>query len=336
MPLTDAELMQATALAVSRYSYIKKTIYTGNSLSARVFDIDDCPLPPPYEDGYITALTKLNGSYFRLCLITETLLCCTSNNKSGTAYGSALIITYAPLTLFALPSTVTVRMGGVTLTQGTDYSWNPSTGELYISNVTDNLEITVNCTLDGTVYSQCSYIQSAGNEWINTGITGSGTTRVLIDFTIVSNPTGWWGVFGACNYNINRSLLFGIENRSKLTVQSGTVNYSDANYTFALDTHYRVDFNTPRTYVNEVLKTSLDLLTYTTPVPIALFWQNYSSSTNMAKARIRVYSCKIWNGSTLVRDFAPAVRNVDGVAGLFDFVSNTFFVNAGSGAFSYG
>jgi hypothetical protein len=309
MPLTDAELIQATALAVNRYSFIKKIMGTGQGLSAE---------------------------YLRLCLITETLLCCTSDNRGGTAFGKPLTLHYTPVALFALPETLTVTMGGVLLNQGTDYTWNRFTGELYISSVTGNLDITVACVLDGTVYTQCSYIQSSGNEWINTGITGKANTRVQADFVIKAAVSGWWAVFGACAYNINRSYLFGINNLSTITVQSGTSSYKDVSYSFNLQTHYRIDMNPPYTYVNDALVCTLNHSGHNTPVPLALFWQNYSSSTNMAKARIQLYSCKIYDGNTLVRNYIPAVRNADSVAGLFDTVSMSFFTNAGTGAFTYG
>ena len=55
----------------------------------------------------------------------------------------------------------------------------------------------------------------------------------------------------------------------------------------------------------------------------------------MAKARIKLYSCKMWNGDTLVRYFVPAIHNADGLPGLYDIVSGTFFVNADTGAFTY-
>jgi hypothetical protein len=288
-----------------------------------------------HNRSYAAGLSILESSSFRLCLVTETLLGCTSDNRGGAEYGRSLTVIYTPFTVFNLPSAVAVKMGDATLTPGTDYTWNQTSGELYILSVTDAIDITVTCTLDGTLYTQCSYIQSSGNQWINTGITGSGTTKVLIDFSIVSNPSGWWGLFGACVANINRSLLVGINNLSTITIQNGTNVYQDVAYSFALNSRYTVYLNPPYTYVNDVLKSTKTPGSYTTPVPVALFWQNYSSSTSMAKARIKLYSCKMWNGDNLVRYFVPAVRNEDGVPGLYDIVSGTFFVNAGTGSFTY-
>lgn len=49
----------------------------------------------------------------------------------------------------------------------------------------------------------------------------------------------------------------------------------------------------------------------------------------------RIYGCKIWKSNVLKRDFKPCVRKYDGKPGLFDFVTNTFYTNSGSGEFSY-
>ena len=49
-----------------------------------------------------------------------------------------------------------------------------------------------------------------------------------------------------------------------------------------------------------------------------------------------VYYCKLWQSSTLVRDYVPAVRKSDSVAGMYDIVNSTFTVNAGTGSFTVG
>ena len=49
-----------------------------------------------------------------------------------------------------------------------------------------------------------------------------------------------------------------------------------------------------------------------------------------------LYSCKLYDGSTLIRDFIPAVRLSDGEAGLYDVVNDVFYTNAGTGKFTYG
>jgi len=58
--------------------------------------------------------------------------------------------------------------------------------------------------------------------------------------------------------------------------------------------------------------------------------------TTWAGGDTKIYYFKMYNGNNLVRDFIPAKRNSDGVLGMYDTVSNTFFTNAGSGDFIAG
>ena len=49
-----------------------------------------------------------------------------------------------------------------------------------------------------------------------------------------------------------------------------------------------------------------------------------------------MYYCKIFNDGIKVRDFVPCVRNEDGVVGLYDHVSQDFFVSGTSENFVEG
>ena len=64
-----------------------------------------------------------------------------------------------------------------------------------------------------------------------------------------------------------------------------------------------------------------------------LFGVNTSGSTNNQLGSLRIYSCKIYDNGTLVRDFKPYYDS-NGVACLFDAVSGTYYYNAGTGVFT--
>lgn len=68
---------------------------------------------------------------------------------------------------------------------------------------------------------------------------------------------------------------------------------------------------------------------------IALFAMNWDNAIYKA-SNARIYACKIWDGNNLVRNFVPMERDVDGALGMFDLANGTFYVNAGSGAFTAG
>jgi hypothetical protein len=48
-----------------------------------------------------------------------------------------------------------------------------------------------------------------------------------------------------------------------------------------------------------------------------------------------IASAVFYKNGSKVRDFIPALRNADGVAGMFDRVSKQFFDNDGTGSFGY-
>ena len=50
---------------------------------------------------------------------------------------------------------------------------------------------------------------------------------------------------------------------------------------------------------------------------------------------LQIYGCKIYEGSTLVRDFRPAL-NASDIAGLYDLIGNQFYPSSGSISYSAG
>ena len=52
-------------------------------------------------------------------------------------------------------------------------------------------------------------------------------------------------------------------------------------------------------------------------------------------ASMKLYSCKIYNADTLVRDFIPC-KNPSGTVGLYDTVNGTYYGNSGTGVFTAG
>lgn len=62
-------------------------------------------------------------------------------------------------------------------------------------------------------------------------------------------------------------------------------------------------------------------------------WENWYYS-NSRKGAYNIYYCKIWNNSTLIRDFVPCYRISDGVIWMYDLVDDQFYTNAGSWTFT--
>ena len=60
--------------------------------------------------------------------------------------------------------------------------------------------------------------------------------------------------------------------------------------------------------------------------------QSNSSSTGSWPCKCKVWSCKIYDNGTLVRDFVPVVRKSDSVAGFYDTANNQFYTNKNANA----
>ena len=82
-----------------------------------------------------------------------------------------------------------------------------------------------------------------------------------------------------------------------------------------------------------IARHSFNYMAFTCPRNLALFAINRSTAL---VGQTRIYSCQIYNNTTLALDLAPCYRKSDNVAGLYDLVNNVFYTNAGSGVFAVG
>ena len=70
---------------------------------------------------------------------------------------------------------------------------------------------------------------------------------------------------------------------------------------------------------------------FTSPSTLTLFALN-QNGTPTQFGNVRIYSCKIYNGNKMIRDFVPCC-NSSGIAGLYDLVLGKFYTNQGEGEF---
>lgn len=109
--------------------------------------------------------------------VTQTLTNMTSDNTSTSVnQGSQFTATFAANTGYALPATITISMGGNTLTAGSDYTYNQSTGAFSISNVTGDIVITATAVATPTLYT------------VTFNNNGNVTTQQVADGGTVANP----------------------------------------------------------------------------------------------------------------------------------------------------
>lgn len=69
--------------------------------------------------------------------------------------------------------------------------------------------------------------------------------------------------------------------------------------------------------------------------PLTLF-SRINSSNVFRGAYVKISEVRIKNGTKLIHRYVPAKRNSDNELGLYDEIDGQFFINVGSGTFSYG
>lgn len=181
-------------------------------------------------------------------------------------------------------------------------------------------------------YTRLEYIESTGTQYIDTGFKPNQNTRVLMDVTplhVVQSKM--WCAFG-CRAN---GLYFGLYKAS-----SGNMNLTWF-YGSVYSNYFTIDYT--KRHVFEVNKNVANVDGATKSYPAQVFQLSQSmflfcdnaagKATSLSSSRL--YSCKVYDNGTLVRDFIPC-KNASGVVGLWDNANNQFYTNAGSGGFTSG
>lgn len=183
-------------------------------------------------------------------------------------------------------------------------------------------------------YTFVDYIESNGNEYINSNFVPNQDTKVEIKLKTKT-------ISGSANRTIFGSRSGANSNHFGMTIGGNNcwwLGYGTQNGNTAVsvlsDTLYEITKNKNVTTINDTQMTPATSETFTCPGNMYLFGMNQNGI--IARSSIRLYSCKIYDNGTLIRDLKPCYRNSDSEVGLLDEVNDVFYTNAGTGAFSYG
>ncbi len=189
-------------------------------------------------------------------------------------------------------------------------------------------------------YQAVEWIQSSWTQYIDTGYTLTSNPWYDMVFEFVwwdSNswiPMLWvrWSTTSTyCCLYINSNSLYVTPNyawfdpwtSSWLTISKNTkYNIVEDAGQFYIDGVYKSGCSTTNTY-------------YTANKPLYLFANNdYNWTVQYRGSSMKLYSFKLYNNWTLVRDFIPCYRKSDSVIWLYDRVNNSFYTNSWTGTFS--
>ena len=182
-------------------------------------------------------------------------------------------------------------------------------------------------------YTQVDYIESHGEEYIDTGVNADSNLRTILDMTY-NEPTGSNQNVGAINMNTGqlRYHILPQNGYFKIYIQNTTYAVN----TIAIDTNRHLyDIDVPNRIIkvdeNEYTLSNAD---FDTELNFWLFGRN--SDSTIYKSKNTLYKCKMYVSGVLVRYFIPCYRNSDNEVGLYDLANNVFYTNDGTGAFTYG
>lgn len=181
-------------------------------------------------------------------------------------------------------------------------------------------------------YKRLEYIQSNGAQYIDTNFIPNENPRIVMTAKITSddnidlfgsgdNITPTWRLNIAANQetgDANFYYRYYSTNRVVVPYNRPTLLYKKCIY----DIGRSIVINSKNYYT---FAENYDFSTFTKSIKI--FGSNEGYEASMI-----LYDCKIYNGDTLVRDFAPAL-NSNGIVGLYDFVENKFYTSETSSQF---
>lgn len=178
-------------------------------------------------------------------------------------------------------------------------------------------------------YTELEYIQSSGTQYIDTGYKPNNNTRVVTEVEAVDSGADVWLFEGR---NAKNVASFGVFiNYSKADKQfSSCYGTSEYKHPIAPNGKVKVDAN------KNVFTIGSDSYTHSTQTfqsnyNLYLFCNN-NANTTKGYLKGKIYSCKIYDNETLIRNYVPC-QNASGGIGLYDLINDKFYGNNGTGTF---
>jgi len=190
-------------------------------------------------------------------------------------------------------------------------------------------------------YQELEYIESNGTQYIDTGLKFA-TSDTRLDYYVkcsVENKStetnfmsnmGFNLGFGNSGQFLTYSAPYIADQEEKMiswyTLPSGTTTVEATGYysSASFYNNYTTNVYDYMTYTPQ--NDTYNITLFKHPLP-NLSARNYSG---------KIYAVKLTIDGELKRDFVPAKRDSDGVLGMYDMVSGTFFINSGSDTFIAG
>lgn len=191
-------------------------------------------------------------------------------------------------------------------------------------------------------YSGLKYLQNtAFDKYISTGIGVSDKVEIDIKYNLIANKEPNLAIPFGARYaaHLDAYIFFAMAGENMLFIHYGDTEKGMPLVHNPLNTDYRVVMgnNMFRFYNDDGLLYENDYSDLGVApfdrgdTAIALYACRGDFGYTLCSTKMKLYYCKIKKNGVLVRDFVPMRRNSDGMCGLFDMVTKTFFTSADGG-----
>lgn len=217
------------------------------------------------------------------------------------------------------------------ITTGTEVSLENTKKAKMILNLNGNTEQRIL----PVEYTPVDYIESSGTQYIDTNYKiNSNTTNIKIDFSMNNIDNAFNCLFGYEKAGDNRFFIRFLQSGG---LSAYTPNgYSVGNSYSSGKNEITFDIENSRLYINES-EINISISVNSNADNFYLFTLNYNGNSVANNiSSMKLYSFKIYENDNIVKNFIPCYRNSDNEVGLYDLVNNVFYVNQGTGSFTYG
>lgn len=181
-------------------------------------------------------------------------------------------------------------------------------------------------------YTELKYIESTGTQYINTGYYPNGNSGYKLK---ISDGNSNGVVFGAYNSTWTNG------NGFYTNIKNSSHRWEYYHYASNSQTSYKststevIEINKGVVVINNTQVLALSSKSFTVNRPLYVFAGNMNGSVTEA-VKCRLYYFEIYDNDVKIMSLIPMRRNRDDVVGMYDQVSNVFYINSGTGKFIAG
>lgn len=181
-------------------------------------------------------------------------------------------------------------------------------------------------------YTELSYIQSSGTQYIDTEFKPTFQTRVVAKVYNESTSGGIFGARDTASTSAANQFVFTI--RTETSVRFDYFGTTGNKTISATNGVLEIDANRNVATVNGVELARTSVTSGSCSYPLWLFTLNNVGKSG-TKTTGKLYYCQIYDNDILVRDFVPC-KDPSGIVGLYDLVNSKFYADAAGGTFGAG